>query len=334
MSAELVYAGVDVSRHSLELAVRIDDQVSCSRSFPNSPSGIRRLIAQLARAGRPVRVVLEPTSRYHVPLLLALAATPACEVMPVNPWRARRFQQARGQRAKTDRLDARNLARMAEQLQGDFKPYTPPSEQCRELQLLGRSIATYAKQRAKARCRIQSYVAADPAAAASLASLRREIEFCQGEIAGLIQRMREIVGADPQLRCCFELLTGIRGIAGQSALQLLGELLVLPADMQPRQWVACAGLDPRPQQSGQSAPAARISKMGNRYLKQILYMAALTTTQFEPQVKRYYQQLHRRKHSKTLALVVVMRRLLHGIWWTLHNHQPFDPSKCFSLPPA
>ncbi|CAD7851807.1 MAG: hypothetical protein, partial [Olavius algarvensis Gamma 1 endosymbiont] len=39
----------------------------------------------------------------------------------------------------------------------------------------------------------------------------------------------------------FDLLTSITGIAAASAIQLLGELLVLPPDMKAKQWVALAG---------------------------------------------------------------------------------------------
>lgn len=332
MPEPCVFAGIDVSKDNLDLAVRRDDALVCAQSFPNTKTGIRRLLELLAGAGQPVRAVLEPTSRYHVPLLLSLAAVPGCQVMLVNPYRARTFQASFGKRAKTDPLDARGLARMAQHLREEFRPYTPPSARARKLQLLGRLMSVYISQRAKAKNRISSLGPAGTLAAEIVASLKREIKFCQREIDRIIRKMRMLVDADPSLHHCFILLTGIRGIAEQSALQLMSELLVLPDGMGPRQWVACAGLDPRPQQSGASNPPARISKMGNRYLKQVLYMAAMTTTQFEPQIGRYYSLLHTRKKSKILALVVVMRKLLHGIWWMLQKQQPFDATKCFRLP--
>ncbi len=332
MSADCLYAGVDVSKAKLALAVRINKEVTYQQSFPNTKAGIRKLIKVITKEGLPSRVVLEPTSRFHVALLLALAALPACQVMAVNPNRARKYQEAQGKRAKTDPIDARSLAKMGEQLEEDFIAYTPPSAEARTLQLLGRRLSCLVGQRAKAKCRLSSYPAGDQVYQAITKSLGKEVKFYQREIKGIIIKMRNIVEADPGLKSIFELLVGIRGIAEQSALQLMGELLVLPKGMGPRQWVACAGLDPRPQQSGQSNPPMRISRMGNRYLKQVLYMAAMTTTQFEPQVKAYYEQLHTRKQSKRLAQVVVMRRLLHGIWHMLDKQQPFDATKCFAIP--
>ena len=57
-------------------------------------------------------------------------------------------------------------------------------------------------------------------------------------------------------------------VGEKSAIQLLGELLVLSAELRAKQWVAMAGLDPRYHQSGTSVEKkALISKVGNRYLR-------------------------------------------------------------------
>ncbi len=62
------------------------------------------------------------------------------------------------------------------------------------------------------------------------------------------------------------------GIGPVSALQLLGELVLIPANCDVRQWVAYAGLDPRHHESGTSVhQKTRISKVGNRRI------AALST---------------------------------------------------------
>lgn len=334
MAEQLVYVGIDVSKAKLDLAVRTGQKQYAESSFANSKAGINKLIQALPAQGTSCRVVLEPTSRHHVRLLLTLAATRSCAVMPVNPRQARKFQQGRGGRAKTDRLDARNLAAMAQQLclDGEFIAFVPPSDELRELQLLGRQVTVCVDNRSRAKCRISSYPKDDPVNAAAITSNERIVAFHQAEVDQLLEQMLQIVRADQELQRIYELLIQIRGIGSQSALQLMGELLVLPKGMGPRQWVACAGLDPQPQQSGQSNLPSRISRMGNRYLKKVLYMAAMTTTQFEPQIKAFYEQFHARKGSKRLSQVVVMRRLLHGIWQMLHQMIPFDPTKCFPIP--
>ena len=333
MSDDCLFAGIDVSKKKLNLAVRLGQKKYRDSTFPNTDRGIKRLIDRLLSIAPASRIVLEPTGRHHIAVLHALAETEGCEAMPVNPYQARKFQEGRGGRVKNDGLDARSLADMASQLDhdGKFRVFVPPAENVRLLQLLGRQVAVHVGIRSKARCRISSFPPDDPINALSIASNEDIVEFHQLKVDQLLDQMLAIVMEDERLTEIYGLLTQIKGIGKQSALQLMGELLVLPEGMGARQWTAVAGLDPRTNQSGASNLPARISKMGNRYLKQILYMLALTTTQFDPQIKTYYEQLHTRKKSKQLSLVVVMRRLLCGIWHMLNRMETFDSAKCFAV---
>ena len=333
MSDDCLFAGIDVSKKMLNLSVRLDKKKYRAASFPNSERGIKRLIDRLLSIAPSSRTALEPTGRHHIAVLHALAETEGCEAMPVNPRQARKFQEGRGGRGKNDGLDARSLADMASQLDhdGKFLVFVPPAENVRQLQLLGRQVAVHVGIRSKATCRIKSFPPDDPINALSIASNEDIVEFHQMKVDQLLDEMLQIVMEDERLTEIYGLLTQIRGIGKQSALQLMGELLVLPKGMGARQWTAVAGLDPRTNQSGMSNLPARISRMGNRYLRQILYMMAMNTTQFDPQIKMYYEQFHTKKGSKQLTLVVVMRRLLCGIWHMLNQMEPFDSTKCFAV---
>ena len=79
------------------------------------------------------------------------------------------------------------------------------------------------------------------------------IAYLEAKIEPLRRQVRNIIAVDEQLQHIFDLLVSVTGIAAAtaaSAIQLLGELLVLPDDMSVKQWVAMAGLDPRTHQSG------------------------------------------------------------------------------------
>ena len=115
-------------------------------------------------------------------------------------------------------------------------------------------------------------------------------------------------------------------------MRLLGELLVLPDDLTAPQWVAHAGLDPRPYESGTSIHRPRrISKVGNRHLRAALYMPALVAIQHEPNVKAFYSKLVSAGKKPMQAVVAVMRKLLHAIWGMLKHDQNFDGNKFFKL---
>jgi transposase len=98
-------------------------------------------------------------------------------------------------------------------------------------------------------------------------------------------------------------------------LRILAELAVLQQDMQPAQWVAHAGLDPRPYASATSIhPPRKITKVGNKFLRTALYMPALVAIRHQPQIKVFYGKLIEAGKNPWLAITAVMRKLLRTIW--------------------
>ena len=88
------------------------------------------------------------------------------------------------------------------------------------------------------------------------------INFLEMQIQRLKEHALTLIGSEETLQRSLEIITSIKGIAETSAIQLLGELLILPKDMNHRQWVAFAGLDPRHYQSGTSiCKRPRISRI-------------------------------------------------------------------------
>lgn len=132
----------------------------------------------------------------------------------------------------------------------------------------------------------------------------------------------------------YSLIIGIKGIANASAIQIMGELMALPEGLNVKQWVAYAGLDPRQFESGSSVlKKPRLSKAGNKYIRQALYMPALVASCSEPNVKAYYLHLIEDNGLKKLqALCAVMRKLLHAIYGVLKNQEAFDGQRFYALP--
>jgi len=162
---------------------------------------------------------------------------------------------------------------------------------------------------------------------------RASIAFFENQIQRLKDHALTLINSYEQLQRSLEIITSIKGVADASAIQLLGELLILPKDMNNRQWVAFAGLDPRHHTSGTSvAKKPRISKAGNSYLRQALYMPALCAANRDPYVKAYYQHLIEDQSLKKMqALCAVMRKLLHAIHAMLKNEICFDNTRFYNI---
>lgn len=315
--------GIDVSAKTL--AVVIEGQRGNQRvaEVPNTAAGHRQLVRRLTKTGCPARVALEASGIYSLDLALALHRASDVEVMVVNPRAARDFAKAFLQRSKTDALDAKVLLELVRRM--PFVAWQPPRRPALELRALARRIAALTKMRSQEKNRLHAtnHCAELPDA------ISRDIEVNLRHLERRIERLTklalDVAWADPELRCDLLHLTSVRGIANASAIQILGELRVLPNGLTPRQWVAHAGIDPRCFESGDSvAKPARISRVGNRYLRSALYMPALVASRCEPHVKAFYDDLVARGKKPKQALVAVMRKLLHSIHGMLSSGTDFD----------
>ena len=154
------------------------------------------------------------------------------------------------------------------------------------------------------------------------------------QIEATRQQALALIADHERLRRPFGHLVSIKGIADASAIAILAELAVLPADMTVRQWVAHAGLDPVFYQSGTSVHRrARISKKGNVYLRAGLYMPALVASNHEASVKAFYDHLIAHDKTPLQALTAVMRKLLHAIYGMWKHDCDFEGEKFYAIGP-
>src|SRR6266404_2748278 len=126
------FVGMDVANAPLAVAVRPAGE---RWAVPNDAGGVVRLVARL-QALHPTLIVLEATGGLERAATAALA-TAGLPVVVVNPRQARDFARATGQLAKTDALDARARAHVADVMRPTPRPL--PDAQTQALRaLLGR----------------------------------------------------------------------------------------------------------------------------------------------------------------------------------------------------
>ena len=325
-----VRAGVDVGATELVVAILRDGQPESPCTVPNTPAGHRQLLKLLTRRGAHARVCLEATGVYSLRLALALQRAARVEVMVVNPRAIKDFQRARLTRAKTDSVDALGILEFLQRM--DFVPWTPPADAVLALQQLGRRMVQLRGELTREQARLHAIAFTPDRHGLIAADLQTNIRHLQKRIKSLQQSAAALAAREPELHAQVERLCSVPGIGQVSALRLLGELLVLPPDLKAKQWVAHAGLDPRPRQSGATDAPRHISRTGNRHLRCALFMPALVAIQRSPQIKAAYEALLARGKKKKVAIIALMRRLLHSIWGMLHHQQDFNPQLFHASP--
>src|ERR671933_2518444 len=204
MDTSALYAGIDVAKAQLDIAVRPSGE---QWTTTNDEAGITTLVARVQPL-RPALVVLEATGGREIPLAAALAEA-GLPVAVVNPRQVRDFARAIGQLAKTDALDAQVLARFAEVVRPT--PRALPDAQAQELsalltrrrQLVG--MLTAERQRL------------DTALPAVRRPIQRHVAWLEQELADLDRTLRDAVQASPLWREQEDLLRSVPGIGPTTA---------------------------------------------------------------------------------------------------------------------
>jgi len=318
--------GIDVSAKELVVVVEREGQREAARRFANTPSGRQELRRYLARPGQKLRVCLEATGLYGLDIALLLAGDARFEVMVANPRAVKDFARALFQRSKNDPLDANVLLEYAARM--PFQAWQAPTAAALQLTAIVRRLHALTEQATMEKNRLHALEATAASLRIVATDLQRSLRTIEKAKRQLTRAARKLVAGEARLERRFLLLRSLRGVGETSALQLLGELSLVPANADVRQWVAYAGLDPCECSSGSSLKRRpRISKVGNRHVRRALYMPALTAAHHDPAFRAYYLHLLAAGKCKMVALVAVMRKLLHAIFGMFKHDAMFDGGK-------
>ncbi len=329
---KLDHAGIEVSALQFLVGLQAEGstQETVQREFANTPEGIQALVRWLVGPGRPVRVVMEATGLYGLDLALRLEREPNLELMVANPRAVRHFAHALMKRSKNDPIDVQVLVEFSQRM--PFQRWQRPSPAALHLHALARRLEALTEMHAAEKNRLHAAQLSEAWPADVQRDLQRSLRALERAVNRLTRRAVEVIGQDPDLHLRYQLLLSAYGIGPTSAVQILAQLAVLSPDLDVRQWVAQAGLDPRHYDSGSSVHRkTRISKAGNRHLRRALYMPALVASVREPHLRAFYLHLLERGKTKMQALVAVMRKLLHAIFGMFKHRQPFDGAKLYPL---
>jgi transposase len=322
-----VFVGIDIAAKSFDLVIRKVGQNAKAEQFPQSLQGHDSAIKRLVKA-RPVLIVMEATGIYYLDLAVALAKA-GLAVAVINPKSFKHFAAMKLKGSKTDPVDAALLAEYAESMRP--KAWTPPNTKRLGLRDIGRQINRLTGVRAQAKNRLHALQAKQDTLTMLIEDELEGIAMLDHRLERLTQAALALIAECPTLSQHLENLLTAKGISYNSAIAILGELCVLPADMKACQVSRFAGLSVDLNQSGTSVRGpGRLSKAGNAYLRASLYMPALSATTHDPRVRAFRDALVNRGKKKIQAQCAVMRKYLTGIWACIQTNTPFDSTKLFS----
>jgi transposase len=296
MSAPVCFVGIDVSKATLDVAVR---PAGGAWSAGNDDAGIAALVARLRPLG-PALIVLEATGGFETAVAVALAAA-GLDVVIANPRQVRDFAKATGQLAKTDVLDAHVLALFAERVRPAPRPL--PDEAARGLD----ALLTRRRQLLEMRTAEQNRLGFATAAAVRR-DIAQHIRWLERRLRDVDGDLEQVIRLSPVWRAKEDLLRSVPGVGPVVSRTLLGELPEL-GTLTHRQIAALVGVAPRARDSG-TLRGKRIVWGGRASVRAALYMAALVASRYNPVIRTFHARLRAAGKAPKVALVACMRKLL------------------------
>lgn len=288
--------GIDVSKATLDI---FDTSDRRSTQVANASEPIAGLAMQWREAG--AFVVFEATGHYDKTLRRGLDAAGVAYAR-VNPARARHFARYAGFLAKTDRLDARMLAEMAQR--GSGLVAEPPLDEEREaLRLLHRRRDQLVAMRQQERTRLSEAMHA-----LETESLERHLVFLSAEITAIEGQITRAISDSPALKARERRLRQVPGIGPVSAAALLSLMPEL-GQRSPKSIAALAGLAPFNCDSGQHRGQRQIAG-GRKRVRDALYMAAVAASRSKSPFAQFYQKLKAAGKPTKLAFIALARKIL------------------------
>jgi transposase len=305
------FFGIDVSSESLDLA---DFPASLAESFSNDPDGIARLVESL-RDRTVARIVVEATGGYELPLVLALHET-GLPVAVVNPRQVRDYARALGILAKTDRIDARVLARFAHDIQPPLREF--PDENAQKLDALVSRRRQLLELRTAELNRLHR---------ANLPEIQRSIEsvveLLDKQLAEIERQLAQAIQTNDTWRLKDQILQSVKGVGEVTSRALLAELPEL-GRLNRRQIASLVGVAPFNRDSGR-LHGPRSIRGGRASVRCTLYMAAFSAARCNPQLRPFYERLRRAGKPFKVAITACMRKLLTTLNAMIRDLTPWAP---------
>jgi transposase len=290
------YVGIDISKDHLDLHQLPQDR---SANFESNTEGNSKLITYLKRR-KPTLIVIEATGGYESQLAAELV-TAKLNVAVVNPFQVRSYAKALGILAKTDAIDAKVLARFAQ----DVKPQPRPLPDEHELELK----ALVMRRRQLIEMLVAEKNRLHRASANRVKqSLQRMVNTIQQQIDQLDKQIKNSIQNSPIWREKDNLLRSVPGISDKTSHTLLALLPEL-GKLNRRQIASLVGVAPMNRDSGLYRGKRKIYG-GRKSVRNTLYMATVTAIRFNPLIKSFYERLISTGKEFKVAITACMRKLL------------------------
>jgi transposase len=321
-----LFIGIDVSKDVFDFCLINQDHhvVSSKNVLPNTIEGISNFFKYLKGfSDWPIWICLEHTGRYGA-LLCSEFSKMDLKYSLINPLEIKySIGLARG---KNDAIDAYRIASYAVINQHKLKPFELPTNELQKLKAIMSVRDGLVKIMVQLKNSLKSIELLDQSLdmKEQIVELKQLIQHQEKAIQKTEKQMLDIINENEKLAVTYTKINKVIGVGPITAIKCISETENFTKFTSARSFNCHCGLAPFEYRSGSSVKGrTKTSKISNRDLKSILYKAAGSAIQHDPQLKAYFNRKISEGKHKLSTLNVVANKLVLRIFAVAKRNEPF-----------
>jgi transposase len=324
--------GIDVSKDTLAvsfgtLSTNQEQKITHPVTLDNNLKGFKELIS-FTKKNRgtltvPLYFVMEATGVYYENLAYFLTEK-HLKVIVVLPNKTKNFSRTLDIKSKTDNLDAQMITQFG--LERQMQPWQVPSPLTKALKTLTREYNSIKRMSTQVKNQLHSKEYSYEPLKESLQRSKATLLVFQKQLKEIEKQLKELVEKDSDFNDRIKKIDRIEGVGFMTAVSIIAETNGFALIKNAKQLTSYAGLDVVHNESGLKKHKTSISKKGNRFLRQAVYMPALSACRHNPKLKQTYIRLVIKKNIKKVALIAVARKLLILVYTIFKKNVDYVPN--------
>ena len=321
-----LFIGIDISKDVFDFCIIDEDAVvlSSKEVLPNTKEGINEFCKLLSNyAGHDTWICMDHTGHYGY-LLVSELAKKKLNFSLINPLEIKNSVGLT--RGKNDAIDAYRIAIYALTNKHKLKAYILPDKDLRKLKTLISTRDGYIKILVQLKNMLKALeiknksVPTMPIINEHIALIKRH----EKTIDKIEKQMNEIIKNNQELKKSFDLINSVIGVGTLTAIKCIVETSNFLTFNDPRKFSCHIGLAPFEHKSGSSIRGkTKTSPLSNKNLKAILFKAAATAIQHDPQLKQYYKRKVEEGKNKLSVLNAVANKIILRIFAVIKRSEPY-----------
>lgn len=316
--------GIDVSKLTLDVTIH---STKAHLKCENSTRGFK-LLVKWVKANSLINekhtlYVFEHTGIYSYKLSvylelnnIAFSIVPGLEIK-------RSLGIARG---KDDKIDSRAIARFAYRLRDEIKISKLPSKDIDTLKRLLTLRERILKQKSGyvAYLKEISLVLTKKENKVLFAETQKCISSLKKSILIIEKEMTQIIKTNTELNNIYKLITSIKGIGPQIAINTIVVTNAFNKFKTHRQFASYCGVAPFPNSSGTSVRGkTKVSNLANKKMKSLFDMGAKVALQYNLEMKEYYERRLEMGKNKMSTINIIRNKLIARMFAVVRRNSPY-----------